>query len=531
MFIMGKSIKLNECNNTMEKWNKIINSHVVNIFRSVICDLWGLDIHFYDKFGHDNNNGSTFQNPLCSLIHSNKKTAKECLLYLTHNLKKSNGTQKTFVCKNYENVKIISFPITVKGDCVGYMVCSGMQFQKTHEQMQESVRRIICLGFSKTDLLKRYDRLKISDRHTEEYVLRLMELVVKDISSYYETLFDGDNSKKEPTHTVDRRRNGKYKSIIGTSMSLEKVFNKLDLIENSESPVLILGETGTGKELIATSIHYNSVRKDNAFVIQSCSVFSDTILSSELFGHAKGAFTGAVSEKKGLFEIADGGTLFLDEIGDLSIDVQGKLLRVLEYGTFYKVGGTVEKEVDVRIITATNKDLSKMVEAGLFRRDLLFRINALQIKMPPLRERKDDIEPLFFSFLEHYVDKKNIRKKSLNPALIKMLNNHAWTGNIRELKNTVESLVTMSSNSATIEPEHLHLYVTEPASSRLSTVDYDVCKKLQYVVSTADKEMVENALTNANWNKTSAARALGISRASLNRRIEKYRISKKQLIT
>ena len=171
-------------------------------------------------------------------------------------------------------------------------------------------------------------------------------------------------------------------------MSMKKLFNKLDLIEDSESPVLILGETGTGKELIATAIHYNSVRKDKAFVIQSCSSFSDTILSSELFGHEKGAFTGAVSEKKGIFEIADGGTLFLDEIGDLSIEVQGKLLRVLENGTFYRVGGTDEREVDVRLITATNKDLSKMIEEGLFRRDLLFRINTHRINMPPLKREK-----------------------------------------------------------------------------------------------------------------------------------------------
>jgi transcriptional regulator with PAS, ATPase and Fis domain len=304
----------------------------------------------------------------------------------------------------------------------------------------------------------------------------------------------------------------------------------LELIENSEGSILLEGETGTGKELIAAAIHYNSVRKDKAFIIQSCSSFSDTILSSELFGHEKGAFTGAVSEKKGLFEIADGGTLFLDEIGDISIDVQGKLLRVLQNGTFYRVGSTVERAVDVRIITATNKDLSKMVEEGLFRRDLFFRINTLRIKIPPLRERKGDIELLFFSFLEHYTgDKKNIGKKGVNPELIKILNDHDWTGNVRELKNTVESLVTMSSNSVTIEPEHLHLDVTETASKWPSNGDHGEGKKLKYVLSSSDKEMVMIALQKVNWNKTRAASELGISRASLNRRIEKYMISKEAI--
>ena len=523
---MGRSFEFNGCDKTMEKWNKIINSHVVNIFRDITLNWWGLDVRFYDKFGNDVNNGIHFQNPLCSLTQSNKKAAKECLLFRKQIFKDLNGYQETFLlCKYYENMKIIFLPITVKGDCVGYLVCSGMQFQITNDQREESIRRITSLGFSKTELLKRYDRIRISDSHTEEYVLRLMKMVVKDISFFYGTLFDDDNMKQ--ALLMDRSRNGKYKSIIGASMAMKTIFKKLDLIENTESPVLITGETGTGKELIATAIHYNSVRKDKAFIIQNCSAFSDTILSSELFGHEKGAFTGAVSDKKGLFEIADGGTLFLDEIGDLSIEVQGKLLRALDNGTFYRVGSTVERAVDVRIITATNKDLSKMVEEGLFRRDLLFRINTLRIKIPPLRERKDDIEPLFFSFLEHYTDKKNIVKKGLNPKLIKILNDHDWTGNIRELRNTVESLVTLSSNSATIEPEHLHFDVTETASKRPSTGDNGEGKKLKCIVSSTDEEMVRIALQKVNWNKTRAAKALGISRASLNRRIGKYMISNK----
>ncbi len=522
---MGRSFEFNGCDKTMEKWNKIINSHVVNIFRDIALDWWGLDVRFYDKFGNDVNNGIHFQNPLCSLIQSNKKAAKECLLFRKQIFKDLNESQETFLlCKYYENMKIISLPITVKGDCVGYLVCSGMQFQITNDQREESIRRITSLGFSKTELLKRYDRIRISDSHTEEYVLRLMKMVVKDISFFCGTLFDDDNVKQAPL--VNRSRNGKYKSIIGTSMPMKKIFNKLDLIENTESPVLITGETGTGKELIATAIHYNSVRKDKAFIIQNCSAFSDTILSSELFGHEKGAFTGAVSDKKGLFEIADGGTLFLDEIGDLSIEVQGKLLRALDNGTFYRVGSTVERAVDVRIITATNKDLSKMVEEGLFRRDLLFRINTLRIKIPPLRERRNDIEPLFFSFLEHYSDKKNLDEKWLNPDLIKILKQYDWKGNVRELRNIIESLVTMSGNCATIEPEHLHLNVTKMDSRLPSTEDQGESKRLKCFVNSTDKETVRNALQKANWNKTKAAMALGISRASLNRRIEKYLISK-----
>ncbi len=341
----------------MEKWNKITNSHTVNIFRDIVHDYWGLDVHFYNKSGvsQDMGEGFHFQNPLCSLINSNKKAAEECLLFRTHNFKNLNGSQETFVCKFYTNLKLIAVQITVKGNYIGAMVCSGMQFPITNEQREESIRRITKLGLSRTELLKSYDKITISESLTEKHVLRFMKMVIKDISPWCEILFDEDNFDEDNTEknqeplmersgrplfvrrrngrcksiigAIDRRRNGKYKSIIGTGMNMKKIFDKLDLIESTESPVLILGETGTGKELIATAIHYNSVRKDKAFVIQNCSAFSDTILSSELFGHEKGAFTGAVSDKKGIFEIADGGTLFLDEIGDLSIDVHGKTIE------------------------------------------------------------------------------------------------------------------------------------------------------------------------------------------------------------
>ncbi|GJQ60296.1 MAG: hypothetical protein SCALA701_30970 [Candidatus Scalindua sp.] len=376
--------------------------------------------------------------------------------------------------------------------------------------------------------MERYKKARISDSSIEEDVLRPMKEVAKDITSFCEKLIDQEDITRNQSLITNNGSSGKYKSIIGTSKPMKKILNKLDLIEDSESPVLVLGETGTGKELIAIAIHYNSIRKDKAFVIQNCSAFSDTILSSELFGHEKGSFTGAVNEKKGIFEIADGGTLFLDEIGDLSYDVQGKLLRVLENGTFFRVGGTLERGVDVRIITATNKDLSAMVEAGTFRRDLLFRINTLQINLPPLRERRDDIESLFLSFLTHYRRKKNIGEKKLNPDLTKILKEHDWKGNIRELKNVVESLVAMSSKSETIEPEHLPLPFREVNYKEPSSNGHnDEGKKLQEVVRATDEEMVRSALEKKKWNKTRAARELGISRASLDRRIEKYNLSKK----
>jgi two-component system response regulator HupR/HoxA len=354
-----------------------------------------------------------------------------------------------------------------------------------------------------------------------------MKQVVEDITAYWVILFEKEKAKIENSFVLDKKYNGKYKSIIGESKSVKKLFDKLELIENSESPVLIEGETGTGKELIASAIHYNSARRDKPFVIQNCSAFSDTILSSELFGHEKGSFTGAVIKKKGLFEIADGGTLFLDEIGDLSIDVQGKLLRVLENGAFYRVGGTEERAVDVRIITATNKDMPKMVKEGLFRQDLFYRINTHRINTPPLRERIDDIMPLLFYFLEYYTDKAGIGKKELSSDLIKMLKRHNWPGNIRELKNTVESLITMSGKSETIELDHLPIGIVQQDYLKMSVRDHEGDKKLSSILKSVEKDVTEEVLQEASWNKTVAAKELGISRVTLNRNIEKYNISKK----
>ncbi|MGR3318424.1 MAG: sigma 54-interacting transcriptional regulator [Candidatus Anammoxibacter sp.] len=229
----------------------------------------------------------------------------------------------------------------------------------------------------------------------------------------------------------------------------------IHVFANSENPVLIDGETGTGKEFVAAAVHYNSPRRDKIFVIQNCSAFSDILLSSDLFGHEKDSFKGAILDKKGMFEIADGGTLFLDEIGDMNIDVQTKLLRVMEDGTFYTVGGTEQKKVNVRIITVTNKELEKQVEKGLFRKDLFYRINTMHITVPPLRERKDDILLLANYFIEIYAEILNSEKKELSQEVIEQLLEYKWPGNVRELKNFIDRLIIISGRERVIKLTHL----------------------------------------------------------------------------
>ncbi len=511
----------------MPYWNKIIESHVVKVFRNITHDWWGIDVHFYDKFGNCKNNGIPLRNPLCSLLQSKTKTKEDCLQFRIENLKELNKPHKNFVCKCYENLRVIVVPIYIMGDYVGTMMCSGMQFPINNAHKEKSVKELTKLGFDKMEVEQRYNKIKISTLHTEGYVLNLMKLVAEDIASFYKTIYKEEEAKKKQAFFPNRVYKERYKSIIGKSPAMKMIFDRLELIENSENPVLIEGESGTGKELIASAIHYNSFRKDRAFIIQNCSAFSDSLLSTELFGHEKGSFTGAVLEKKGLFEIADGGTLFLDEIGDMSIGVQGRLLRVLENGTFYRVGGTEQKEVDVRIITATNKDLTKQIEEGLFRKDLFYRINALRISVPPLRDRREDILPLFYHFLEYYTNIRNIEKKEINPTLIKLLVNHNWPGNVRELENVVKGLITLSGKSKTIEPEHLPVEVIQAAYLKPSSIDHKGNKKLHGILKSIEKEITEKALQRAYWNKTIASKELGISRASLNRRIARFNIRQK----
>src|SRR5262249_31642113 len=229
----------------------------------------------------------------------------------------------------------------------------------------------------------------------------------------------------------------RFENIVGNSRSMQQVFRLLEKIVESESTILIHGESGTGKELVARAIHYNGPRTKKPFVVQNCSAFNDNLLESALFGHAKGAFTGAIKDKKGLFEIADGGSFFLDEVGDMSPALQVKLLRVLQEGTFTPVGSTETRQVDVRVIAATHKDLHKMVERGEFREDLYYRINVTRVAAPPLRERMDDLPIL----VEHFLRKHHRGKGApprLSPDALAAFQRYAWPGNIRELENEIE---------------------------------------------------------------------------------------------
>jgi len=312
----------------------------------------------------------------------------------------------------------------------------------------------------------------------------------------------------------------KFDNIIGDSPAMKAVFNQLEKVIDTRATVCIEGETGTGKELIASAIHYQSGRRDKMFVAQNCAALPENLLESELFGHKRGAFTSADSDKKGLFEIADGGTLFLDEMGEMPMTLQAKLLRVLQENTIRPVGATAEKQVDVRIICATNRDLNAEVEKGRFRQDLYYRLMVFPIKLPPLRERREDIPQLAAHFLKRYAEEYRVELPGLTPDARDALTTYNWPGNIRELENEVQRIVIQAESGHYIEATDL--------SPRLRKIEGTVTRiapkqgTLKEMMEQVERWLIAEALRDHNNNKTKTAATLGITREGLHKKLAKF---------
>jgi transcriptional regulator with GAF, ATPase, and Fis domain len=311
-----------------------------------------------------------------------------------------------------------------------------------------------------------------------------------------------------------------FPEIIGQSRAMREIFSQIMKVAPTSSTVLISGESGTGKELVATGIYEHSLRKGKPFVKINCVAIPESLLESELFGHEKGAFTGAVALKKGKFELADGGTVFLDEIGDMPLTTQAKILRVLQEKEFERVGGTSLIRVDVRFIAATNKNLSELIRAGTFREDLYHRLNVFSLNMPPLRERRDDIAVL----AEYFLGKDSRRVELSTPALNALVR-YDWPGNVRELQNTLERAAVMTENGI-IEPNHLPHYLFTHDATRNSSIigHFSENLTLDDWLHNKEKELIVEALKRAGGIQIRAAELLGINQRSLWHRIKKYAV-------
>ncbi len=315
-----------------------------------------------------------------------------------------------------------------------------------------------------------------------------------------------------------------FNRIIGKSNKLHKALDLICEAVNTDTTLLLLGESGTGKELLARAIHQNSHRAHGKFEAINCNAFPENLLESELFGYEKGAFTGAETTKPGLFELAKGGTLFLDEIGDMNLQVQTKFLRVLQEKEFRRLGSTVNIKTDVRIISATNKDLSQLIEQGKFRADLLYRINTFPITLPPLRERKEDIPVLVNHFIQEFNIKVGRKIKGISQNALYYLHGYSWEGNIRELQNVIERAVIISKNGL-ITVNDIPGYITRRSMPKLTPSTVYVIPPEGMSLEKLERDIIIQALETSYYNKTKAAQLIGLSRSKFRYRIKKLHLS------
>lgn len=306
-----------------------------------------------------------------------------------------------------------------------------------------------------------------------------------------------------------------FDTVLGHSACLQRVVQLARKVSETDVPVLLTGETGTGKEVFAQAIHNGSQRKDKPFVAVNCSAFSKELLESEIFGHKAGAFTGALKDKKGLFEEADHGTIFLDEIGEMAFELQAKLLRVLETGEYIKVGDTKPTKVDVRVVSATNRNLKQEIEKNNFREDLYFRLSVFQIQLPSLREHKEDIEELSISFIKRFGAKMGKDVEGLTGECLEVMKTYAWPGNVRELRNVIERALIICDSHITPDdlPMEIQAYSADEGSGRS-----------EFELASMEKRHIAKVLQHTGGNKTEAARLLKIGLTTLYRKIEEYKI-------
>jgi DNA-binding NtrC family response regulator len=399
----------------------------------------------------------------------------------------------------------------------------GLEVLQRVKESYPDVEVVMITGLSQIETAVRAMKLGAFDYLPKPFDPDELKLVVARALERRQLLLENLNLRNEVSSKY------RFENIIGFSPQMQSVFRLVAQCAPTNSTVLLKGESGTGKELIARAIHHNSLRKDKPFVPVDCNSLSENLLESEMFGHVKGSFTGAVVNKKGMFEIAHGGTLFLDEIGNISLSTQAKLLRVIQEREFKAVGDTRTQSANFRLITATNKDLKAMVAEGTFREDFYYRINIFPIQIPPLRERRDDIPALAFHFLNVFSEGLGKKVTEFSEGAMNVLVNYDWPGNVRELENTVQRAVILATDKVV---RQAHLANIIDMSPRLDLNVPRTGDELKQIKKVAREKSVENieklfvleALKRNSWNVTKSAEETGMQRANFQALMKKYHI-------
>jgi len=395
---------------------------------------------------------------------------------------------------------------------------NGMELLEECKRIKSELPVIVMTAYGTIEMAVEAMKMNAYDYITKPFQNEQLKLTVKKGLENYRLI---KQNKFLRQALSDRFQHG---NIIGKSKPMLKVYDLIDKVAQSRASVLITGPSGTGKELIAKAIHYSSTRKDRPFISINCGALTETLLESELFGHEKGAFTGAVAMKKGRFEVADSGTLFLDEVGEMPPPLQVKLLRVLQEMEFERVGGTKSIKVDVRVLSASNREIKEDVAQGKFREDLFYRLNVIQIEVPPLRERIDDIPLLVKHFIEKYGSDEGKSKIQLSPEVWKAIYTYTWPGNVRELENVIERAVVLNSGEVvTLDdlPEELAGTEAEFDVERFIPPNVPLSTALERI----EERLIRRALRQCSNVQAHAANMLGITKSLMQHKIKKYNIT------
>jgi two-component system response regulator HupR/HoxA len=528
----------------MIDWKTIKDLHVNKKLEQIIGSWFGLDIFYADEQGR------------IQFIGQQDYPYKSPFLKLQMNHSFGHEWLETDVEKVFEKFQTETdhffefesfFPqtwgfchkVVVEGEVHG-AIFAYPYFKDTctKEDQQLVIQKMRECGVSEEDAMTTVSKLKKFSDQDFQRMKELVSIVAEEVATFHSEISKRESRIMDLNSELGNKY--RYHNLIGKSKKMQQVYHLLSKVSNSESTILIQGENGTGKEMVAKAIHYNSPRKDAVFMAVNCSAFNDNLLDSELFGHVKGAFTGAIKDKKGVFEVANGGTLFLDEIGDTSPSMQVKLLRILQEGTYMPVGATTPKKVNVRVVAATNKPLKEMIAKGEFREDLYYRINVINVALPSLKERQEDIPILIDYFLQKRCEEAGIPLKTFSKKCLEKMLDHSWPGNVRELQNEVERLVVLAGEEKTITPDMLSSRILESSGGSYAQASeshlpggflkgVNTNGSLKDALEELEILMIREGLKRCAFNKSKLAKELGISRAGLIMKVEKYGLDKRAL--
>lgn len=519
----------------MINWKEISGLHVIAKLEQILGDWFGVeqiytDIHYKIQSKHlekDHPFKSQFMKVVMGLQHGYDLIGQD-IEKVSDAIAESNDQVIVFDTF-FKHVKAVVAKVDIEGEFFGTVFAYPFVMDSVTDQEKEEVIKLLMeCGASESDAKIAFNSLKVLGTQETEYLKELVDLVADEVETFHNEITKREERIQELNSELGEKY--RYHTMIGKSKKMQQIYRLLEKVSSSDSSVFIQGENGTGKELVAKAVHFYSPRKDASFVAVNCSAFNDNLLDSELFGHVKGSFTGAIKDKKGLFEMANGGTLFLDEIGDTSLSMQVKLLRVLQEGTFLPVGASSPKRSDVRILAATNRNIKEMMAKGEFREDLYYRINVINIQLPSLRERQEDIPILIEHFLKKRCDEVGMPMKTISKKCMEKLLDYPWPGNVRELENEIERLVVLTGDDKMITPELLSQRILDSGEQPVSNAvrGVNTSGTLKQALEELEAMMIREGLKRCNFNKSKLSKELGVSRASLIMKVEKYGLDKRK---